>query len=59
VVHGDDFVFTGSDEELVVLKLLQKHYEIKNRGRLGSGPNDAKEIDVLGRTVQLHDWGLS
>ena len=60
VVHGDDFVVTGVDEELdFVLALLQEHYEIKNRGRLGSGPKDVKEIDILGRKLQLHEWGIS
>ena len=34
-------------------------YEIKNRGRLGNGPGDVQEIDILGRTVRLHDWGIS
>jgi hypothetical protein len=60
LVHGDDFVFNGLDEELDgVLKLVQKHYEIKNRGRLGSGPNDVREIDILGRVVRLREWGWS
>ena len=60
VVHGDDFVFTGVDEALdVVLKLLRDNYEIKDRGRLGSGPKDVKVIDILGQRVRLHDWGLS
>ncbi len=37
VVHGDDFVLTGLDEELdVVLKLLEQRYEIQTRGRLGA-----------------------
>ncbi len=59
-VHGDDFVFTGLDEDLdFILKELETHYEIKNRGRLGTGPKDAHEIDVLGRRVRLHEWGIS
>lgn len=60
VVHGGDFVFTGLDGDLnFALAVLQKHYEIKNRGRLGSGPKDVQEIDILGRMVRLQDWGLS
>ena len=44
VVHGDDFVFTGVDAELdFVLETLQECYELKNRGRLGRGPNDRRE----------------
>ena len=60
VVHGDDFVFTGVDDDLdFVLQELVRHYEIKNRGRLGSGLKDAQEIDILGRVVKLHKWGVS
>ena len=60
VVHGDDFVFTGLDDDLdYVLKVLQNCYEIKNRGRLGSDKGDVQEIDILGRTVSMHDWGIS
>ncbi len=58
VVHGDDFVVTGVDEELdFVLALLQEHYEVKNRGRLGSGPKDVKEIDILGRKLSTTSGG--
>ena len=60
VVHGDDFVFVGVDEQLDwVLGVLEKEYELKNRGRLGSGECDAKEIDMLGRVIRWHEWGLS
>ncbi len=38
---------------------LVNHYEIKNLGRLGSGPEDVKEIDILGRTMWLHECGVS
>ncbi len=59
VVHGDDFAFTDLDEEVdFVLKLAQKLCEIQNKGGLGSGPSDVKEIDILGRTVRFHDLGL-
>ena len=38
VVHGDDFVFVGVDKELdFVMSVLKEHYELKDRGRLGSG----------------------
>ena len=60
VVHGDDFVFTGLDGDLdYVLRELKKHYEIKNRGKLCGGKHDAKVIDILGRMVKLHEWGIS
>ena len=60
VVHGDDFTFTGLDEDLdYILGILTDNYEIKNRGRLGTGPKDVREIDILGRRVKLHEWGIS
>lgn len=60
VVHGDDFIFEGLDEDLdFVLAVLEKHYELKNRGRLGSGVGDCREIDMLGRIIKWHDWGIT
>ena len=54
VVHGDDFVFAGIDEDLdYVLALLKKHYEIKNRGWLGTGPKDVREIGILGASSSV------
>jgi hypothetical protein len=59
-VHGDDFVFTGFDEDLDwALALMQSQYEIKNRGRLGPDKGDVQEIDILGRIVGYHEWGIS
>ncbi len=58
--HGDDFAFTGVDDELdFALQLLEKRYEIKSRRRLGRGPGDGKEIGILSRIVRFHDWGIS
>ena len=58
VVHGDDFVFVGLDVDLdYTLEVLQANYELKNRGRLGSGDEDAKEIDILGSKLRWYDWG--
>ncbi len=38
VVHGGDLAFTGMDgDQDCVMQELVKHYETKNRGRLGSG----------------------
>ncbi len=60
VVHGDYFTFTGLDEDLNFrLGVMAANYEIKNRGRLGSGPSDVQGIDILGRGVKLHEWGMS
>ena len=60
VVHGDDFVFVGADKELdFVMIVLKEHYELKDRGRLGSGENDRKEVDLLCRKVRWHEWCLT
>ena len=59
VVHGDDFVFVGVDEDLdYALQAFEGKYELKNRGRLGSGERDLKEIDILGRKIRWFVWGL-
>ena len=63
-LHGcgpcDDFVFVGLDVDLdCTLEILQANYELKNRGRLGSGVEDTKEIDMLGRKLRWYDWGLT
>jgi hypothetical protein len=59
VVHGDDFVWEGRDEELDwILHLLSTEYELKNRGRLGFGPKDVRKIDILGRVVELTEKGI-
>ena len=51
VVHGDDFVWEGIDEDLDwVQKLFEDKYELKNRGSLGFGPND--ELTHEGITLQ-------
>jgi hypothetical protein len=56
VVHGDDFVWEGRDEDRDwMLAVLSKEYESKNRGRVGFSPYDVKEIDMLGRSGVA--WG--
>jgi len=60
VVHGDDFVFSGLDEDLdFALDVLAKTYELKNRGRLGTGPKDVRKIDMLGRLIEITDEGIT
>jgi hypothetical protein len=59
VVHGDDFVWEGRDEDLDwILQVLSKEYELKNRGRLGFGPKDVRKIDILGRVIELTNEGI-
>ena len=60
VVHGDDFVFVGVDRDLdFVLRVLKENYELKDRGRLGSGDHDKREVDMLGRKIRWHQWGFT
>jgi hypothetical protein len=60
VVHGDDFVWEGRDDDLDwVLKLLENEYELKNRGRLGLGPKDVRKIDMLGRVIEIDETGIT
>ena len=55
VVRGDEMMVTGTDVDwdFILVEMTSKD-EIKNRGRLGNGPTDAQNIDVLGRMVRLH-----
>lgn len=60
MVHVDDFVFVVADPDLgLVLKVLQVHYELKHRGRLGLGPGDQSRMDMLGRAIEISDEGIS
>ena len=53
-------MFVGLDEDLdFVEELLKDGYEIKVRGRLGSGEKDKKMIDMLGRKIKLHACGIT
>ena len=59
VVHGDDFTFTGYEEDLMEMaEVMQKWFEIKVRGILGGDAEDLKEIIISGRTVRWCDWGI-
>ena len=58
-VHGDDFISCGPKCELDWFEeVLESRYELKKGGRLGPGPNDAKEITVLNRVLRWTDAGL-
>ena len=60
LVRGDDFVFVGIDRGLdFVVRVLKDNYELKDRGRLGSGDHDMKEVDMLGRKIRWHEWRLT
>ena len=59
VVHGDDFTFTGHDEDLTwIEKIMKDTYEIKVRGRLGDEKGDKTDFDVLGRVIRVEEWAV-
>ena len=59
VVHGDDFVFGGNDEDLKwVAKVLAAKFVIKVRGVLGPEDEDQKDEVLLGRFVRWRSWGI-
>ena len=59
-VHGDDFTFAGLEGDLEwITALMREWFDIKDRGTLGYGKNDQKEVTILGRTVKWLDWGIS
>ena len=59
VVFGDDFTFMGQDSELRKIRLAMKEwFEVRDRGIMGSGTDDIKEIVILGRKLRYREWGL-
>ena len=52
VVHGDDFVITGREDQLRwVESVIKAKYPIVNKGIFGPGPDDLKSVTVLNRKV--------
>ena len=59
-MHGDDFVFTGFQEVLdFALGVMEKEYDIKNRGTLVPSEGDVKKIDILGRVLKYTPSGIT
>ena len=59
VVHGDDFVIAGFENDLkYVENVLRKKYPVKMRAMLGPDPNDHKEADILNRKVYWTESGI-
>jgi hypothetical protein len=57
-VHGDGFTLVGEDHHLDEIEARMKEwYEVKVKARLGPGASDAKEIDILGRTIRCTEKG--
>ena len=59
VVHGDDFVLVGEEEDLRwVSDLIQGWFEVKIRAMLGEDRGDDKVVEILGRTVRWTSQGV-
>ena len=59
VVHGDDFTFSGPRKELMRMrKKMKEWYEIKDRGIMGSGGDEIKEVTILRRILRWTEEGL-
>jgi hypothetical protein len=59
LVHGDDFTFVGEPDALnFVENKMKEWYELKVKARLGDGPEDDKETDILGRIVRCTAAGF-
>ena len=58
VVHGDDFIASGTEENLKWLEArLVEVYPLKMRGILGPDPWDSKEGIILNRTTRFESDG--
>ena len=56
VVHGDDFVASGKEEQLRWLEgILRAKYPLKMRGIMGPDAGDVKEVVILNRKVFYED----
>lgn len=59
VVHGEDFTFSGTKVELNRMKgKMEEWYDIKNKGMMGSGETDIKEVTISGRRVRWTQDGI-
>ena len=57
-IHGDDFVSSGKEKNLVWMKEnLQKKYKIKT-SILGPGKGDEKQVKILNRVLTWHEKGI-
>ena len=59
LVHGDDFVAVGEDEDIEWFRSLAVGwFEMKIRGKLGEGTHDEKEMVIVGRRMRWTIDGL-
>ena len=58
MVHGDDFIAIGTDDNLdATKKTLEDKYKLKTE-RLGVGKHDLKEVRILNKVVRVEDGGV-
>jgi hypothetical protein len=56
IVHGDDFIIEGKEEDLRWTQgVLEAKYIVKMRGLMGPDRGDAKVVDVLNRIIEWKD----
>jgi hypothetical protein len=59
VVHGDDFTFSGTRRELEKMQArMSEWYEVKDRGIMGSGVDEVRDVTILGRRLRWVEGGL-
>ena len=59
MVHGDDFVSLGIEEEVNWFhSQMEAAYEVKIRGVLGPEEGDDKKIEILNRIVEWGEDGI-
>ena len=59
VVHGDDFIFSGTREELDNIRSkMEECRDIKDRGISGGAQAEIKEVTILGRTARWTVEGI-
>ena len=59
IVHGDDFVFAGTEKDLEwVCGHMGKSFLVKVIGRLGGDDDDLQELRVLNRVLSWRPDGI-
>jgi hypothetical protein len=57
MIHGDDFISSGSSGSLKWFKgVLEARFEIKTEG-VGTGPGEAREARILNRVIRVDENG--
>ena len=60
IVHGDDFVFVGSEESLKwIEEQMGKSFLVKVVGKLGGDESDLKELCILNRVLRWTKNGIT